>query len=133
MIIILLSAAVIQIIIGLTITNDKKTGWLDGASVLFAVFVVVSVESFTNWQKEQKFYELNNLKSSGTVFKTIRGNIIVDLKAEELLVGDILLITMGEIMPADLLLIEGNEIKIDESSLTGESKPVTKETYENCI
>ena len=42
MIIILLSAAVIQIIIGLTITNDKKTGWLDGASVLFAVFVVVS-------------------------------------------------------------------------------------------
>ena len=133
MIIILLSAAVIQIIIGLTITNDKKTGWLDGASVLFAVFVVVSVESFTNWQKEQKFYELNNLKSSGTFFKTVRGSNIVDLKAEELLVGDILLITMGEIMPADLLLIEGNEIKIDESSLTGESKPVTKETYENCI
>ena len=73
---------------------------------------------------------MNNLKSSGTFFKTVRGSNIVDLKAEELLVGDILLITMGEIMPADLLLIEGNEIKIDESSLTGESKPVTKETYE---
>ena len=49
MIIILLTAAIIQIIIGLSIGNDKKTGWLDGASVLFAVFVVVSVESFTNW------------------------------------------------------------------------------------
>ena len=34
-------------------------------------------------------------------------------------------------MVADLLLIGGNEIKIDKSSLTGESKPVTKETYEN--
>ena len=42
MIVILLSAAIIQIIIGLTISDQKKTGWFDGASVLFAVFVVVS-------------------------------------------------------------------------------------------
>ena len=81
MIIIFLSANVIQIIIGLTITNDKKTWWLDGENVLFAFFVVVSVESFTNWQKEQ-FYELSNLKSSGTFFKTIRINNIVELKAD---------------------------------------------------
>ena len=133
MIIILLSAAIIQIIIGVTISDHKKTGWLDGASVLFAVFVVVSVESFTNWQKEKKFYKLKHLKNKGTVFKTIRDKNIVDLKAEELLVGDVVLITMGEVMPADLLLIEGNGIKIDESSLTGESKPVTKEKYENCV
>ena len=57
MIVILLSAAVIQIIIGLTIYKKKKTGWFDGASVLFAVFVVVLVESFTNWEKEKKFFE----------------------------------------------------------------------------
>ena len=66
MIIIFLSANVIQI--GLTITNDKKTGWLDLTSALFAVIIVVSVEPFTNWQKEQ-FYELSNLKSSRTFFK----------------------------------------------------------------
>ena len=77
MIIIFLSAA----IIGLTITNDKITGWLDWTSALFAVIIVVSVEPFTNWQKEQ-FYELSNLKSSGTFFKTIRINNIVDLKAD---------------------------------------------------
>ena len=133
MIIILLSAAVIQIIIGLTISDNKKTGWLDGASVLFAVFVVVTVESFTNWQKEKKFYDLNNLKNKETFFKTIRDKNIVNLKADDLLVGDIILISAGEIMPADLLLIEGNGIKIDESSLTGESKSVTKEKYEDCF
>ena len=132
MIIILLSAAIIQIIIGLSIGNNKKTGWLDGASVLFAVFVVVSVESFTNYQKEKKFYELNNLKNAGTLFKTIRDKNIVDLKAEDLLVGDIILISGGETMPADCLLLEGNGIKIDESSLTGESKLVSKEVYEDC-
>jgi len=67
------------------------------------------------------------------IMNLYRNKNIVDLKAEDLLVGDIILISMGEIMPADLLLIEGNEIKIDESSLTGESKPVTKAIYEECI
>ena len=74
---------------------------------------------------------MSKLKSNGNFFKTNRGNNIVDLTAEDLFVGDILLITMEEIVPDDLLLIGGNEIKIDKSSLAGESKPVTKETYEN--
>ena len=133
MIIILLTAAIIQIIIGLSIGNDKKTGWLDGASVLFAVFVVVTVESFTNYRKERKFYELNNMKNAGTVFKTLRDKSVIDLKAQDLLVGDIILISGGETMPADCLLLEGNGIKIDESSLTGESKLVGKELYEDCV
>ena len=133
MIVILLSAAIIQIIIGCTISEQKKTGWLDGASVLFAVFVVVTVESFTNWQKEQKFYELNNLKNIATYFKTIRNKIKQNIKSEDLLVGDIIFISMGDSIPADLLVIESNGIKIDENNLTGESRPVSKEPFETCI
>ena len=105
MIVILLSAAIIQIIIGCTISEQKKTGWLDGASVLFAVFVVVTVESFTNWQKEQKFYELNNLKNIATYFKTIRNKVKQNIKSEDLLVGDIIFISMGDSIPEDLLVI----------------------------
>ena len=133
MIVILLSAAFIQIIIGLTISDQKKTGWFDGASVLFAVIVVVSVESFTNWQKEKKFFELNNLKNTTVFFKTIRNKSKVNIKSEDLLVGDIICISLGDVIPADLLVIESNGIKIDESALTGESKSVLKDTYENCI
>jgi magnesium-transporting ATPase (P-type) len=73
------------------------------------------------------------LKNAGTVFKTVRDKNIKDLKADALLVGDIIHITSGETMPADCLLLEGNGIKIDESSLTGESKLVSKELYEDCI
>ena len=133
MIVILLSAAIIQIIIGCTISEQKKTGWLDGASVLFAVFVVVTVESFTNWEKEQKFYELNNLKNIATYFKTIRNKVKQNIKSEDLLVGDIIFISMGDSIPADLLVIESNGIKIDENNLTGESRPVSKEPFEICI
>ena len=55
MIIILLTAAIIQIIIGLSIGNDKKTGWLDGASVLFAVFVVVLLNHLQIGKKKENF------------------------------------------------------------------------------
>ena len=133
MIVILLSAAFIQIVIGLTISDQKKTGWFDGASVLFAVLVVVSVESFTNWQKEKKFFELNNLKNTSIFFKAIRNKEKVNIKSEDLLVGDIIYISLGDVIPADLLVLESNGLKIDESSLTGESNSVSKETFEDCI
>ena len=133
MIVILLSAAIIQIIIGCTISDQKKTGWLDGASVLFAVFVVVTVESFTNWQKEKKFYELNNLKNITTYYKVIRNKVKQNIKSDDLLVGDIIFFSMGDTIPADLLIIESNGIKIDETNLTGESRPVSKEPFESCI
>ena len=133
MIVILLSAAFIQIVIGLTISDQKKTGWVDGASVLFAVIVVVSVESFTNWQKEKKFFELNNLKNTTVFFKTIRKKDKVNINSEDLLVGDVICISLGDVIPADLLVLESNGLKIDESSLTGESNSVSKETYEDCI
>ena len=40
---------------------------------------------------------------------------------------------VGDIMPADLLLVDGNGIKMDESSLTGESETLKKDVYEKCL
>ena len=47
--------------------------------------------------------------------------------------GDLITIYNGDILPADILLIEGHDIKIDESSLTGESTTVKKNCYEKCL
>ena len=133
MIIILLSSATLEVIIGITISEEKKYGWIDGTSVFCAVFTVVFVESFTNWKKEKKFYELNLLRNSATTFKVLRKGNKINLKSEELLVGDIIFISRGDIIPSDLLVIESNGIKMDESSLTGESHLMPKDSYENCI
>ena len=133
MIIILLSVALIQIIIGCTLTENIKTGWIDGASIIIAVLVVVSVESLTNWKKDQKFHELSSIKGTMASYKIIRNGDIIDMKSDDILVGDIIYITSGEIMPADLLLLEGNKIKFDESNLTGESKIIKKDIFSNCI
>lgn len=49
-----------------------------------------------------------------------------DLEARELVPGDIISIRLGDILPADCLVLEGEELKIDQSMLTGESMPVTR-------
>ena len=132
MIRILIAAAFIQIVLGATLSEDPSKDWIDGFSIIIAVLVVTLVGSATNYQKETKFHELNAIQNEGTIYKVIRNGNPVDIKSDDILVGDLINVQVGDILPADLILVEGNGIQIDESSLTGESKPLKKETYEKC-
>ena len=133
MIRILIVAALVQIILGVTLSDDKSKDWIDGVSIIIAVTIVVLVGSITNWKKENKFHELNEIQSEGTKYKLIRNGNPEDHISDDILVGDLIMINYGDIMPADVLLIEGNGIKMDESALTGESDAMKKESYEKCI
>ena len=99
----------------------------------FAVFVVVSVGSITNYKKEMKFQDLNNIQNGTTKYNVIRNGAPQLIISDEILVGDLLKINYGEILPADMLVIEANSLKIDESALTGESNAVKKNSYEKCL
>lgn len=55
-----------------------------------------------------------------------RDQQILEIPAEELVPGDLLLLETGSIVPADLRLLEAHSLKIDEAALTGESVPVSK-------
>ena len=130
---ILIVSAVVSIILGCTFSDDPSKDWIDGVSIVIAVLVVVLVGSITDYQKEQKFHELNKVQTEGTKYKLIRNGIPEDHISDDLLVGDIIMINYGDIIPADILLIEGNGIRMDESALTGESDSMSKEKYERCI
>ena len=130
---ILIVAALVQIILGATLGEDPSKDWIDGLSIIFAILVVTLVGSITNYQKENKFHELNDIQNEGTKYNVIRNGNNINLPSDDLLVGDLIHIMIGDIMPADLLLVEGNGIKMDESSLTGESETLKKEIYEKCI
>ena len=132
MIKILIGAAIVQIFLGAIFGEDPSKDWVDGLSIIAAVIVVTLVGSITNYNKETKFHELNSIKNKGTAYKIIRNGIPVDIISDDILVGDLINIMIGDILPADLLLIEGNGIKIDESSLTGESEALKKEKYDKC-
>jgi len=137
MIIILIFCSIFEIGISLFyIFGQDQTDnidWIDGTSIIIAVFVVVSVGSITNYKKEMKFQDLNNIQQGTTKYNVIRNGIPQLIISDDILVGDLIKINYGEILPADMLLVEGNGIKIDESALTGESNAVKKKAYEQCL
>ena len=130
---ILIVAAIVSIVLGCTVSEDKSKDWIDGLSIVVAVLVVVLVGSITNYNKELKFHELNEVQAEGTTYKIIRNGKPEEHISDDLLVGDIIMINYGEIMAADILLIEGNGIRMDESALTGESDAMKKEKYDICL
>ena len=129
---ILIVAAIVSIVLGCTFSDDPSKDWIDGVSIVIAVLVVVLVGSVTDYQKEKKFHELNEVQNEGTKYKLIRNGQPEDHISDDLLVGDLIMVNYGDIMAADVLLIDGNGIKMDESALTGESDAMKKEKYEKC-
>ena len=130
---ILIVAAIVSIVLGCTFSDDPSKDWIDGVSIVIAVLVVVLVGSITDYQKETKFHELNEVQAEGTKYKLIRNGQPEDHISDDLLVGDLIMVNYGDIMAADVLLIEGNGIKMDESALTGESDAMKKEKFDRCI
>ena len=136
MIIILIISSLIEISISLFnrfFKGEDNIDYLDGISIIIAIVVVVMVGSITNYKKEMKFHSLNDFEKKAAKYNVIRNGMNQYVISDELLVGDLVKINYGEILPADMILIEGNGLKIDESSLTGESNSVSKKIYEECL
>ena len=57
----------------------------------------------------------------------LRANRVLEVLSAQIVKGDILLFKAGDIIPADCLLLEANELHVNEASLTGESYPVRKQ------
>jgi len=128
---ILIVSGAIQIAIGASpFSENPKKDWIDGLAIMFAVVVIVITGSTTNWSKEKKFRKMTEEEKSMKHVLVRRNGMLVQINEEELLVGDILKIEVGMILPADGILVSGNEVKIDESSVTGESALVRKDTLE---
>ena len=125
----LIVCAIISIALGGTLSDDPSKDWIDGLSMIIAVLIVVMIGSVTKYQEKKQFFNFNKIQAK---YKVIRRGSIKELLSDEIVVGDLILINYGEIIPVDILLIEGNEIKMDEIVLTGETFPAKKEIFEKC-
>ncbi|XP_037347188.1 plasma membrane calcium-transporting ATPase 2 isoform X7 [Pungitius pungitius] len=106
--------------------GEADAGWIEGAAILLSVVCVVLVTAFNDWSKEKQFRGLQSRIEQEQKFQVVRGSQVVQLPVSDILVGDIAQIKYGDLLPADGVLIQGNDLKIDESSLTGESDHVKK-------
>ncbi|KAJ7997634.1 hypothetical protein DPEC_G00214170 [Dallia pectoralis] len=106
--------------------GETDTGWIEGAAILLSVVCVVLVTAFNDWSKEKQFRGLQSRIEQEQRFTVVRGGQVVQIHVAEIVVGDVAQVKYGDLLPADGVLIQGNDLKIDESSLTGESDHVKK-------
>ncbi|NBC94979.1 MAG: cation-transporting P-type ATPase, partial [Deinococcus-Thermus bacterium] len=99
---------------------------VQGAAVLAAIVVNAAIGFATEWKAVRSMEALRRL---GTVKARVRRDGRTrTVDAESLVPGDIVLLEAGDVVTADLRLVEANGLGCDESALTGESVPVTKAT-----
>ncbi len=100
----------------------------DTSDVFIILFIVISTGLMSFFQERnagkvvEKLQSMISLKSN-----VLRDGEVQQVDSSNIVAGDILLLKAGDMIPADCLLIEANELHVNESSLTGESYPVRKE------
>ncbi|KAH9881910.1 hypothetical protein J1614_001081 [Plenodomus biglobosus] len=128
----LTAAAVISLALGLYQTfgvqhepGEPKVEWIEGVAIIVAIAIVVVVGAANDWQKERQFVKLNRKKEDRTI-KVIRSGATREISVYDVLVGDVVNLEPGDMIPVDGILITGHGIKCDESSATGESDLLKK-------
>ncbi|KAI9735176.1 MAG: hypothetical protein M1834_001766 [Cirrosporium novae-zelandiae] len=132
MIILLSIAAVVSLALGIYQTvnpsdpDEAHVEWVEGVAIIVAIFIVTFVGALNDYQKERQFIKLNKKKEDRNV-KVIRSGQSRELSVHDILVGDIIHIEPGDMIPVDGIFIEGHNVKCDESSATGESDIIKKQ------
>jgi len=121
MIYILIAAAVISLVVGIL---EKSTDWVDSIIIFFVIFMNATIGTVQENKANQAMEALKKMSSPTAIVR--RDGKIIEIKANNLVVGDIVIIEEGNVIPADIRLISAVNFKSDESSLTGESLPVLK-------
>jgi H+-transporting ATPase len=102
--------------------------WGDFGIIMF-LLVFNAVIGF--WEENEASNALEELKKElALTARVIRDGKFQEIEARQLVPGDVIRIRLGDVIPADVKLVEGDYLSIDQSALTGESLPVTKKENE---
>ena len=116
MILILLLASILSFLLG---------EYAEGVVILVIIFINAIISIIQEKKALDAIDALRNMNAHYTT--VIRGGKKKNILTKNVVVGDIVYLEDGNIVPADMRLIEENGLKVDESSLTGESVPVEKD------
>ncbi|GKT41889.1 calcium-transporting ATPase PAT1 [Colletotrichum spaethianum] len=138
--ILLTIAAVVSLALGLYETfgqahapGEARVEWVEGVAIMIAIIIVVLVGSINDWKMQRQFNTLNKKNDDRTI-KVVRSGKSVEISVYDIVVGDVVHLSTGDMVPVDGIFIEGHGVKCDESSATGESDLLKKvgadEVYE---
>ncbi|KAI0394131.1 calcium-translocating P-type ATPase [Xylariaceae sp. FL0594] len=112
--------------------DPPAVDWVEGVAIIIAILIVTLVGSLNDWQKERAFVRLNAKKEDRDV-TVIRSGKHCTINVHYVLVGDVLHLEPGDLVPVDGILIDGHDLQFDESSATGESHAIKKTPAEQVL
>jgi P-type Ca2+ transporter type 2C len=121
MIILLLIIGVVYSVLGFL----SKEGFTDALTIIIIIIVLVFAEVWNEYRAKRSISALRQLAPPTAL--VLRGGQPKEIQTALLVPGDILLLKLGQRVPADARLLEAYGLQVDESSLTGESFPVNKD------
>lgn len=129
MIYVLLAAAAISFGINLydSIANGAHFEFIEVLVILAIVLLNATIGTIQELKADKALEALEKLSAPTTVVR--RNGQLVEIRAEDLVIGDIVILEEGRTVPADLRLISAINLKAGEASLTGESVPVEKDAH----
>ncbi|XP_003573930.1 calcium-transporting ATPase 7, plasma membrane-type [Brachypodium distachyon] len=127
--IVLLVCAVVSLGFGIK-EHGLKDGWYDGVSIFLAVFLVSAVSAVSNHSQAKRFAKLAS-ESDNVSVTVVRNARRQEVSIFELVVGDVVVLKIGDGVPADGVFLEGHGLQVDESSMTGEPHPVEIDAEKN--
>lgn len=102
-----------------------KVDWVEGVAILVAVVVVILVGAVNDYQKELQFKNLSSQEQTNKKINLVREGLLLESTLDNLMVGDLIDLKTGDVVPCDCVLVSGT-LQMDESSITGESDTITK-------
>uniref|UniRef100_A0AC35U2I5 Cation_ATPase_N domain-containing protein n=1 Tax=Rhabditophanes sp. KR3021 TaxID=114890 RepID=A0AC35U2I5_9BILA len=106
--------------------NEPSESWIEGVAILLSVFIVIIVTATNDYSKEKKFRGLQKKVNDDVKVCVIRDSNLCQIHIADLVVGDVVQVKYGDLIPADGCLLACNDLKVDESMMTGESDHVKK-------
>ena len=107
--------------------------WVDGFAIVIAVSLAVFVGAGNNYKRDKEFRKLNDISDDRKLVTIIRDGVAAEMHVSNIVSGDLIKIFEGMDIPADGYVIEGHELTTDESAMTGETDPIKKVMFSECL
>ncbi|KAI3852425.1 hypothetical protein MKX03_029569 [Papaver bracteatum] len=115
-IILLLCCAIISLASGLK-EEGQKNGWYDGTLLFIIVFILVFVTSFRNYFRSRKPQKLQPNKNHSGKISVVRQGVRQKVSVCQVVVGDLVFLSVGDWVPSDGLFVNGDNLKVDDGVL----------------
>ena len=130
---VLIASGALSLVLENTLNVTSKAGddarggsvsWLNGAAILLAVGIIVGVETWNNLSKQRSFAALNARSDAESVVSVTRFGSPRLIQKSDVVVGDVLNLDAGDVVPADVRVVDASAFMCDQSHATGESEDV---------